>query len=111
MSSDLASLKNKLMRKAKSRGFVVSDEDVSDEIDDAVAFVNNRRGFVSTSDCLYEEKYGNIIVNLALASIAKMGAEGESSHSENGIMRGYENGSNYPDSLVMQIVPLARGVD
>lgn len=104
-------LKHRLQRKLESRGFDVTEEDISDEIDDAINFVNNRRGFVSTPDCLYESKFSNIIMKLALASIAKYGAEGEASHNENGISRGYENGGTYPYSLVAQIPPVARTPD
>lgn len=106
--TELTKLQNKLMRKAKRIGFDVTDEDISDEISDAINFVNNRRGFVPTSSCLYEEKYSSIIVDLALSAIAKYGAEGEISHSENGIGRSYENGGKYPYTLIMQIPPLAR---
>lgn len=104
----LIKLQNKLMRRAKRIGLDVTDEDISDEISDAINFVNNRRGFVPTSSCLYEEKYSSIIVDLALSAIAKYGAEGQISHSENGIGRSYENGGKYPYTLIMQIPPLAR---
>ena len=104
----LIKIQNKLMRRAKRIGLDVTDEDISDEISDAINFVNNRRGFVPTSSCLYEEKYSSIIVDLALSAIAKYGAEGQISHSENGIGRSYENGGKYPYTLIMQIPPLAR---
>ena len=106
--AELVKLKQKLMRKAKRLGFDVIEEDISDEIEDAINFVNNRRGFISTSNCLYEEKFSSIIIDLALSAIAKYGAEGEISHSENGIGRSYENGGKYPYTLIMQIPPLAR---
>ena len=104
----ITKLQNKLMRKVKRLGFDVTDDDISDEISDAINFVNNRRGFISTSTCLYEKKFDSIIIDLALASIAKYGAEGEMSHTENGIGRSYENGGKYPYTLIMQIPPLAR---
>lgn len=104
---NLIKLKQKLLRKAKVRGFDVTDEDISDEIEDAIDFVNNRRGFQPTSDCLYEKKYNSIIVELALYAISKYGAEGEVAHSENGISRSYENGSGYPRTLARRITPLA----
>lgn len=104
-------LRQKLERKCKSRGFIVTEEDIKDEIDDAINFVNNRRNFVATSDYLYDKKYNSIIVDLALASIAKYGAEGETSHSENGIGRGYENGGKYPFSLISQVPPVAGSPD
>ena len=106
--AELNKLQNKLMRKAKRIGLDVTDEDISDEIMDAINFVNNRRGFVSTSSCLYEERFSSIIVDLALNALTRYGAEGETSHSENGIGRSYENGSKYPYSLIMQVPPTAR---
>ena len=106
--TELNKLQNKLMRRAKRIGLDVTEEDISDEITDAINFVNNRRGFVSTSSCLYEERFSSIIVDLALNALTKYGAEGEISHSENGIGRSYENGGKYPYSLIMQIPPLAR---
>lgn len=110
METVLVELQNKLKRKAESRGFEVSDEDIVDEINDAILFVNCKRGFVPTSERLFEEQYSGLIVNMALSAIAKYGAEGQSHHNENGISRIYENGSVYPETLIMQITPLARGV-
>lgn len=101
-------LRYKLKRKVESRGLIVTDEDIYDEINDAINFVNNRRNFIATPNCLYESRFSSTIINLALASIAKYGAEGETSHSENGIARGYENGGNYPSNLILQIPPVAR---
>lgn len=101
-------LKSKLQRKVKSRGLDVSYEDISDEIDDAIEFVNNTRGFKPTSTCLYEKKYNSLIVKLALAAIAKYGAEGENLHNENGVYRAYGSNGDYPSDLVKQIVPLAK---
>lgn len=106
--SNLTKLYQKASRKAKVIGFDVTDEIISDEIDDAIDFVNNRRDFQPTSNCLYDKKYSGIIVELALSAISKYGAEGETAHSENGISRSYENGSGYPKTLVMRIPPLAR---
>lgn len=107
----LKEMESKTLARAKSRGFDVSAEDVEAEIDNAISFVNNRRGFVPTSTCLYDKKYKNIIVKLALSALAKYGAEGETSHSENGINRGYENGGDYPYSLIAQVPPVASTPD
>lgn len=104
----LNQLRTKLTRRAKRIGFDVEEEDISDEITDAINFVNNRRGFTPTSSCLYEERFSSVIIDLALAAISKYGAEGQISHSENGIGRSYENGGKYPHTLVMQIPPVAR---
>lgn len=46
-------------------------------------------------------------VEIAAYLLNKRGAEGETSHSENGISRSYENG-NVPETLLMEITPIAR---
>lgn len=96
-----------LKRKCTARGFTITDDDAVDEIVDAISAVNERRRFTSTSENLYEEKYSSLIVRLAICAIAKYGAEGQTSHSENGISRGYDGGSTYPKALLQEIVPLA----
>lgn len=99
-----------LKRKLKSRGLdtMVSEEDLIDEIDDAIFAVNERRRFEATPEIPFEAKYESLIVKLAFASIAKYGAEGENSHSENGISREYDNAGEYPEALLSRIVPLAK---
>lgn len=100
-----------LKRKATSRGFDISNDDAVDEIIDAIAAVNERRRFEPTETELYETKYNGLIVRMALCAISKYGAEGQTSHSENGVSRSYDGGSTYPKSMLQEIVPLARGVD
>lgn len=110
MDSQIIRLQEKLMRKAKRLGFDVEKEDIIDEIECAIAFVNYRRDFNPTSISLYDKKFETNIIELALSAISKYGAEGEVGHSENGTARSYENGGKYPNTLVMQIPPVARGV-
>ena len=100
-----------MKRKATSRGFDISNDDAVDEIIDAIAAVNERRRFEPTETELYETKYNGLIVRMALCAISKYGAEGQTSHSENGVSRSYDGGSTYPKSMLQEIVPLARGVD
>lgn len=99
-----------LKRKVKSRGLehLVTEDDLLDEINDAIFAVNERRRFEATPENPFEAKYESLIVKLALASITKYGAEGESSHSENGISRKYDNAGEYPEALLSRIVPLAK---
>jgi hypothetical protein len=102
-------MKNSLLRKLNSRGVsYIDDVDLEDEIFDAIDAVNERRRFDSTPLCLFELKYQSLIVKLALSSVLKYGAEGETSHSENGINRSYDNSGEYPESLMSRIVPLAK---
>lgn len=45
---------------------------------------------------------------MCVSSLSKMGAEGEKSHSENGISRTYGSDDDYPNDLLKQIIPLIR---
>lgn len=52
-------------------------------------------------------RYGCLQCEIAAYLLNKRGAEGETSHSENGISRGYES-ADVPDSLMGQIVPFCE---
>ena len=97
-----------LKRRLVARGFTVKDEFIYDEIYSAVGAVNSKRRFTPTSDVLFEPRYKDLIIRLCITSISKWGAEGESSHSENGISRSYESASEYPNSLLAEIIPLGK---
>ena len=45
---------------------------------------------------------------MCVSAIAKIGAEGELSHSENGVSRTYTSANDYPKDLLQQIVPLVK---
>lgn len=102
---------NRLQRAAKARGFSITSVEAVDEIEMALLEYYNDRHFNPTEEQPYEEKYSGIIVQLALSSIAKYGAEGERAHSEGGISRTYDSASNYPLKLTQKIIPLVKGVD
>lgn len=101
----------KLTQRAEARGFSITQDEAEDEIEMALLEYYNDRHFSPTDEELYEEKYSGIIIQLALSSIAKYGAEGEKAHKEGGITRTYDNASNYPLRLTQKIIPLAKGVD
>lgn len=108
-SKEASALLEKLRRSLKNRGFEISsDEDLYDEIESAIESVNERRHFISTDQKLFEDKYKNIVIRLAICSYSKMGAEGQVSHSENGIGRGYSGATEHPKDILNEIVPLAR---
>lgn len=50
-------------------------------------------------------QYEHIQIEGAVYLLNKRGAEGETSHSENGVSRTYEN-ADLPDSLINSIVPM-----
>lgn len=54
-----------------------------------------------------ESKYSNIQIKIAIELFNKRGAEGQTSHSENGISRSYEKG-DISQSLLGQITPIAK---
>lgn len=81
------------------------------EIQNALLEYYNDRHFTPTDDKPFEDIYSGIIVELAVAAIARYGVEGENYHSEGGIIRTYDNTSQYPLALTRKIIPLAKGVD
>lgn len=56
-----------------------------------------------------EPKYHDLQLRIAVELYNKMGIEGESAHSENGVSRTYEN-AGISESLLAEITPLARVV-
>lgn len=106
------SLAKKVYRKAISRNMnYISGDDCVEEVISAINDVNERRRFTPTKEILFENKYESKILKLCICNIAKYGAEGETSHSENGISREYEGPDGSADSILKKIVPLAKGVD
>lgn len=104
-------LVQKLIDKAEIKDLNITQETASDEIQNALLEYYNDRHYIPTNENPYEEIYTGIIIQLALSSISKYGAEGETSHSEGGVSRSYDNASDYPLSLTRKIIPLAKGVD
>jgi len=94
----------------------IGDDSVSEELlltylEDAKSIVLNRRypfGYPEGTEM--EPKYETVQVKIALELFSKQGAEGEVSHSENGISRSYESSSISP-SLLGMIVPKVGGVN
>lgn len=52
-------------------------------------------------------RYESRQIEIAAYLYSKRGAEGETSHTENGISRSYENGS-IPTSMLSDIIPFGR---
>lgn len=78
------------------------------EVKQAIETINRCRVFKPTDKKLYDTKYEYLIIPMCVASISKIGAEGETSHSENGVNRTYDTSGDYPSSLLKQIIPLAK---
>lgn len=56
-----------------------------------------------------ESQYKGLQLEVAIEIISKMGAEGEASHSENGVSRVYEN-AGISESLKRRVIPMAKAV-
>lgn len=54
-------------------------------------------------------RYASVQVEIAAYMLNKRGAEGQISHSENGVSRSYEDG-DIPQTLLRQITPMVRVV-
>lgn len=86
----------------------VSDITLMQEIKEAIAEINRCRRFTPTDKVLYDPKYEDLIIPLCISSLAKIGAEGQLSHSENGVVRGYGTDGKYPASILKSIKPLIK---
>lgn len=53
------------------------------------------------------KRYGYLQCEIAAYLLNKRGAEGETSHSENGVSRSYES-ADVPESLMGQVVPFCE---
>lgn len=104
-------LTSELYTLLKARDFNVTDKSFPEleyEVKKAIAEINNQRRFEATETKLYDKKYEHLIIPLCLSSFAKIGAEGETSHSENGIVRNYTTGGDYPSDVLNSIIPLIK---
>ncbi len=71
--------------------------------------LNKRYPFGVPEDATVPAIYEPIQIRVALELYSKMGAEGQTGHSENGISRSYEAADVSP-SLLKQIVPVCGSV-
>lgn len=79
-----------------------SDEVLKKYLRDAVAWVNDRRNYTPAEEELCESRFLPAVVRLAVYSYAKRGAEGQTSHGENGISRVW-GASSYPTDLQREV--------
>jgi len=83
------------------------DELLALYINEALLYINSLRYFTPTAEILVEPQYSMIACELAVSAYNKRGAEGQTSHSENGISRVYDS-SFYPSRLVSMITPRVK---
>ena len=104
-------LVSKLQVILNSKDFNVTDSDkplLEYEVERAIAEINKCRRFTPTNDALYDRKYESLIIPLCISAFAKSGAEGQTSHTENGIVRNYTSGGDYPKDMLNGIIPLVK---
>lgn len=107
----LDTLVEELTTVLKARDFDIRNDDkpiLEYEIKRAVRQINRCRRFEPTDDKPFDPKYEDLIIPLSLTAFAKIGADGETVHSENGITRHYTSGGDYPIELLKEIVPLIK---
>ncbi len=71
--------------------------------------LNRRYPFGAPEGATVEARYEHIQLQIAVELFSKMGAEGQTAHSENGISRSYESADVSP-SLLRRIVPRVGSV-
>lgn len=71
--------------------------------------LNRRYPFGAPEGATLSPLHEQIQIRMALELFSKMGAEGQISHQENGVYRGYEAG-DVSQSLLKLIVPVAGSV-
>ena len=76
-------------------------EDLLEDAKDIICSIRN-------SD-IVESKYLGVQIRIAVELYNKIGVEGQTGHSENGISRSYEK-ADVSDSLIKQITPIAKSV-
>lgn len=84
----------------------VSDIVLEDLLESAKAVILSRRFPFGEQPAEIESKYKDLQIRIAVEMYNKIGAEGETSHSENGISRGYSSAS-VSEELLREITPKA----
>ena len=100
----------KQKEKVKTLYSEADDAKIDLQLELAKDFINDRRGYAPTEESPMEDRYLGLQVLMTVEALAKEGAEGEKSHSDNGVSRSYENGSPYSDTLVNRIIPLGKSL-
>lgn len=110
MTKDITELVDLLKKNCKARDISSDMDDAiyEQEIKEAIAAINRRRRFKPTDEKLYDLRYEDLIIPLAISSLAKIGAEGEAIHSENGVSRTYNTDGKYPSAILKSIIPLVK---
>lgn len=93
--------------KLKRRLPEASDTDIEELLDSAAAVINNRRYPFGDIPDEIEKRYYDLQLRIAADLFSKEGAEGQTSHSENGVSRSYSSAWVSPE-LLDEIIPKAE---
>lgn len=72
-----------------------------------LVILNRRHPFGYEAGTEVEPRYLDLQLSIAIELVTRMGMEGETGHSENGVSRSFET-AGVSESLLRQIVPLAK---
>lgn len=89
------------------RRIPVSNQEGEDLLDSADEIIMQRRFPYEEWPDEIEKRYYGTEIRIAVALYNKIGAEGEKSHTENGVARVY-GAENVPTDLLAEIIPKAR---
>lgn len=97
------------------KSLVGADDTVSDDLLNiylkrAEQKVLNRLYPFGSADELIPKKYEHKVMEIAEYLYYRRGSEGETSHSENGVSRSYEN-ADVPKSMLTEITPMVGVVE
>jgi hypothetical protein len=84
----------------------VNDVVLEDILESAKAVILSRRFPFGEQPTEIEEKYKDLQIRIAIEMFNKQGAEGETTHSENGVNRSYAS-ANVSEDLLKEITPKA----
>lgn len=84
----------------------VSDTELEDILESAKAVILSRRFPFGEYPAEIEDRYKDLQIRIAVEMFNKQGAEGEISHSENGVSRTYSS-SSVSEELLREITPKA----
>jgi hypothetical protein len=82
----------------------VTDAELEDILESAKAVILSRRFPFSEWPAEIEGKYKDLQIRIAVEMFNKLGAEGETAHSENGVSRSYSSAS-VSEELLREITP------
>lgn len=82
----------------------VTDAELEDLLESASAVILSRRFPFGEHPIEIEPKYKDLQIRIAVEMFNKLGAEGETSHSENGVSRTYSSAS-VSEELLREITP------